>query len=117
LAYILILDDDAAIRELLEILLTEEGYEVESAQDNSHALAAIKEREPALILFDMRSPGAGGHAFVEAYRELPDASAILIAVSGIADLEQEAARIGADGFLPKPFDIEDVLAMVRKALS
>ena len=51
------------------------------------------------------------------YRRLPRATARLIAVSAIADIEDESARIGADGFLTKPFEIEDLLAIVGRSMA
>src|SRR4051794_27994973 len=71
LGYILVLDDDDATRELLDILLTEEGYEVRAASNAAEALALAGERQPALILFDMLLGTLRGAAFVESYRQLP----------------------------------------------
>ena len=59
--------------------------------------------------------GEGGAHFVERYRQLPGASALLVAVSGMVDLEGEAVRLGVDRFLGKPFELEDVLAIVSAA--
>ena len=115
-SYILVLEDDQTTRELLEIVLTDEGYEARSAGTVSQALAVARERQPAVILFDMLLPDEGGEGFVRAYRALPGAMARLIAVSGIADLEDEAGRIGADAFLAKPFELDELLAVVAKAL-
>ena len=115
-AYILVLEDDQTTRELLEIVLTDEGYETRSAGTVSQALAVAQERQPALVLFDMLLPDANGEDFVTAYRALPGATARLIAVSGVANLEHEAARIGAEAFLAKPFELEELLAVVAKLL-
>jgi DNA-binding response OmpR family regulator len=60
-------------------------------------------------------PDLNGVDFVTRYRELPHSTAALIAVSAIANLAEVATRIGADGFLAKPFEIEDLLSAVAKA--
>jgi CheY-like chemotaxis protein len=112
----LVVDDDRAICELLEILLSEEGYEVACATTIARALDLAATHQVDLILFDMSLADGDGEHFVERYRRLPQASARLIAVSGIANLEQEATRIGADGFLTKPFEIDDLLSTVSRAM-
>ena len=111
---ILVVEDDRALCELLEFVLADEGYDVRCARTASEALDLAEQRQPAVILFDMHLANGTGEDFLRAYRALPDASARLIAVSGIANLEGEAARIGAHGFLKKPFELEDLLASVDK---
>jgi DNA-binding response OmpR family regulator len=83
-AYILVLEDDQTTRELLEIVLTDEGYDARSASSVAQALAVAQEREPVLVLFDMLLQDQRGDDFVKAYRAMPGATARLIAVSGIA---------------------------------
>jgi two-component system phosphate regulon response regulator PhoB len=114
--YILVVEDDDVLRELLEIVLTEEGYEVHVASSAAEALDLVRQCQPALILFDVLLRDQHGAAFVECYRQLPDANAPLIAVSAMADLESEAARIGADDFLAKPFDLDDLLTRLERAI-
>jgi DNA-binding response OmpR family regulator len=117
MSYILVVEDEDVLRELLEIVLAEEGYEVRSATNASRALEMAACERPSLIVFDLTLPDLGGAELVERYRELPDATAALIAVSGVANLEEEAARIGADGFLAKPFELEDLLSLVTRTLT
>ena len=114
--YILVVEDDRSLCELLEMLLAFEGYDVRCATTASQALDLAEQHQPAVILFDMRLSHGSGEDFLAAYRALPNASARLIAVSGIANLEDEAARIGAHGFLKKPFDLADLLAIVAESL-
>ena len=114
--YILVVDDDDALRELLEIVLTDEGYEVQVAGSAAQALNLARKRQPALILFDVLLGDQHGAAFVESYRQLPDATAPMLAVSALADLAAEAARIGADDFLAKPFDLDDLLARLKRVI-
>ena len=117
MSYILVVEDEDILRELLEIVLSEEGYEVRSATTAVDALDMAACERPAAIVFDMTLPDLCGAAFVKRYRELPDATAPLIAVSGIPNLADEAERIGIDGFLAKPFELEDLLSLVHRSLT
>jgi DNA-binding response OmpR family regulator len=111
---VLVVEDDEAICELVEEILTEEGYEVRCAQDGRHALRLVEERPPGVILFDLAMPDMGGEGFIAMYRSLPNADAALIVVSGAHDLVDVAARIRADDYLTKPFDIDQLLGVVTR---
>jgi DNA-binding response OmpR family regulator len=113
---VLVIEDDESISALVEELLADEGYEVRCAHDAGGALDLIGQRPPAVILFDLGLPDMGGEQFVTAYRSLPNADAALIAVSGAHDLADVAAHIGADDFIAKPFDINDLLGTVKQAV-
>ena len=114
MSYILVVEDEDALRELLEIVLSEEGYEVRSATTAARALDLASSERPSLVVFDVTLPDLNGTTFAERYRELPNATAPLIAVSGIANLAEEAERIGIDGFLTKPFDLDDLIGLVGR---
>jgi DNA-binding response OmpR family regulator len=114
-AYILILDDDRETRELLEILLSEEGHEVGTAASASTALDLINTRDPDLIFLDLRLAGHSGEHFIQAYRAPPNARAPLVLLSAAADLEQVAARSGVR-YLAKPYDLDELLQTVAKLL-
>ena len=116
MSYILIVEDEDILRELLEIVLSEEGYAVRSATTPVRALDMAATERPSLIVFDMTLPDLSGADFVRRYRELPGCTAPLIAVSGIPNLAEEADRVGADGFLTKPFELDDLLGLVRRTL-
>jgi len=117
MSYILVVEDEDLLLELLETVLAEEGYAVRSAANASRALELAAGEQPSLIIFDISLPDLSGAELVERYRALPDATASLIAVSGIANLAQEADRIGADGFLTKPFELDDLLSLVNQTLT
>ena len=114
--YVLVLDDDVGIRELVEAVLFEEGYEVVSARDTDAALRLVQERPATLIFFDLALAHGSGESFVSAYRALPDATASMVVLSGAPNLQETAARLGADGYLTKPFDLDDLLAAVKAAI-
>ena len=116
MSYVLVIEDEDVLRELLEIVLAEEGHDVRGATNASRALEMVGGERPSVIVFDMTLPDLSGAEFVKRYRRLPDATATLIAVSGIANLEEEATRIGADGYLTKPFELDDLLRLVNQSL-
>jgi two-component system, chemotaxis family, chemotaxis protein CheY len=114
---ILVVDDDAALRRIVFALLTEEGYSVMEAPDGAAALARAREVTPGLILLDMRMPVMNGWEFARRYRAQPPPHAPIICVTAAADAAAVAARgaqIGAVASLSKPFDLDDLLALVER---
>ena len=116
-AYILVLDDDEALRELLEITLSDEGYAVQSAATSEEALAMAAQQQPRVILFDLTLGNSRGEGFATTYSQLPNATARLIVVSGAVNIAERAAEMGVDGYLVKPYELDDLLATVAKAFS
>ena len=113
---ILIVDDEMQIRMLLRTTLTRAGYQVVEASNAREALAAKAIDKPELILLDLGLPDRDGLELVEALRR--DSPARLIIVSAREDIEQKVAALdlGADDYVTKPFDTEELLARVRAAL-
>jgi two-component system chemotaxis response regulator CheY len=114
---ILVVDDDEAVRRLLSWALTDEGYAVLEAPDGAVALARAQEAAPGLILLDMRMPVLDGWAFARRYRARPGPHAPIVCVTAALDPAAAAARgaqIGAVATLSKPFDLDDLLAVVRR---
>src|SRR5829696_4883582 len=94
MSYILVVDDDESICDVIELTLTDEGYEVVCARNGEHALCLLQERAPALVLFDLVMPDQGGEDFINACRQVPNGAAPMIVVSGMPNLDQIAAQIG-----------------------
>ena len=117
MGYILVVDDDESICDVIEWALTDEGYEVVCARNGGHALRLLQERPPALILSDLVMPDQGGEAFIKACRQVPNGAAPMIVVSGFPNLDRIAAQIGADGSLAKPFELADLLDTIRATLA
>lgn len=115
--YILVVDDDVSICDLIAEVLREEGYEVSATRDATRALRPIEQRPPALILLDLSVADQSAGSIVKAVRELPGRTTSVIVVSGHADAGQRAAQVGADGYLPKPFDIPILVDTVQAVLS
>jgi len=117
-AKILVIDDEAGIRESLEVLLTLEGYRVEMAIDGEEGLAMLEQRSYDLVLLDLALPGQTGLELLpqihERYPELP---VVMITAYGTVDNVVEAVRAGAENFVQKPWDNEKLLADIRSAIA
>jgi DNA-binding response OmpR family regulator len=110
---ILLVEDEADIRAALAILLADEGYEVLAAPDGFDGLASLDGIAPDVIILDWRMPVIDGGRFIRALRdEWKLHTPVLVITAGRASRE-EALSAGADDFLAKPFDLEDLLAKVR----
>lgn len=111
---VLVVDDDDSIREFVSVALTDEGYEVLTAEDGAAALETVQRRQPGVILLDMRMPVMDGWEFARAYRAFPDPHVPIVVVTAARDAADRAAQIQADGYLAKPFDLDDLLAIVER---
>src|ERR1700736_3601808 len=116
LGYVLIIDDEAAIRESLETLLQIEGYEVESAESGEEGLALLGERSFDLVLLDLALPDRIGiDLLAEIGAHDPQLSVIMITAYGTVENAVKAMQAGAANFVQKPWDNEKLLADVRTA--
>jgi DNA-binding NtrC family response regulator len=115
---ILIIDDEASIRESLETLLTLEGYNVETATEGESGLDQIDRATYDLVLLDLALPGKNGLEVLHVIRERhPDLPVIMITAFGTVDNVVEAIRTGAQNFVQKPWDNEKLLADIRSAIA
>ena len=113
---ILIVDDDEALRESLELMLSAEGYEVVSAPDGEAALQRLEASSFDLVLCDLRMPGIDGMELLpQIARSAPGLTIIMMSAYGTGDLAIEAMRRGAYDYLAKPFQPAEVLLAIRKA--
>ena len=120
MAKILVIEDDADIRKLLKHRLESEGYETAFAWDAVTALTAARKAEPDLIILDLGLPGGDGWVVMERLQTLAPFSMIPIVVVSAQPAEPHAERAlaaGAHAFVTKPFDAENLLAVLREALS
>jgi two-component system, chemotaxis family, chemotaxis protein CheY len=111
---ILVVDDDLSIRDLVEMALADHGYAVEPAPNGVEALEIVRRARPNVILLDMRMPLMDGWEFARAYRELPGPHAPIIVLTAARDARERAAEINAEGYLGKPFDLDDLLELVAQ---
>jgi DNA-binding NtrC family response regulator len=115
---ILIVDDEAALRETLEALLSLEGYHVESVSTGEAGLDSIERNAYDLVLLDLALPGKNGIEILSLIRERqPALPVIMITAFGTVDNVMDAMRTGAQNFIQKPWDNEKLLADIRSAIA
>jgi DNA-binding response OmpR family regulator len=116
-ARILVVDDDPALLTSLARMLTSEGFAVDVATDGAEGLTRARARRPTLVLLDLRMPVLDGAAFLAAFRALPAGAAVpVILITGSQDTAAARRRIDPRGvvlLLPKPFELDTLLAAVR----
>lgn len=119
MASILIIEDEAPIRDNLRQLLRLEGYEVLEAADGVSGIETVRTTRPDLVLCDILMPGMDGYGVLAELRSTPDLVAIpFIFLTASANLEDrsQALKRGADDYLIKPFKIADLLAAIKRQL-
>jgi two-component system, NtrC family, response regulator PilR len=115
---VLVCDDEPSLREMLGILLRRAGYEITLASGLREALARVAESEPFdAVITDLRMPDGSGMDVLRAARERDDSTQVLM-ITAHATTEQavEAMRLGAYDYVQKPFENEELLAALEKAL-
>jgi putative two-component system response regulator len=115
---VLVADDDPSVRALLHELLTRDGYRVDAVGDGESVLAAL-EQSPDVILLDVRLPGPDGLAVCREIKSNPATRLTpVIILTGLPerDYRISAINVGADDFLTKPFDVEELRARVRSLI-
>jgi DNA-binding NtrC family response regulator len=115
---ILVIDDEAAIRESLEVLLKLEGYSTSMAADGVEGLRTLDQENFDLVLLDLALPGQSGLELLPQIKERhPELPIIMITAYGTVDNVVEAIRAGAENFIQKPWDNEKLLADIRSAVA
>jgi two-component system, OmpR family, KDP operon response regulator KdpE len=115
-ARILVVDDDAAIRRLLRNTLVRAGYEVVEAGDAKSTLRQAAATPPSAILLDLGLPDRDGLALIPLLRKQGDAVILIVSARDAVDEKVAALDLGADDFVTKPFDTDELLARLRVAL-
>jgi len=116
-ARILVIDDDETVRRSLEAVLKEDGYEVDVAENGKEAIAKSKARLYNLALVDLRLPDMDGIELLTTMRDTTP-KMVKIIVTGYPSLENaiEAVNRGADGYIVKPYTVEDLLRKIKEHL-
>jgi len=113
---VLIVDDDAALRESLKLILSAEGYNVFTADSGEAALQIVADEEIDAVVTDLRMPGLDGFELIpQISRQLPGIPIILMSAHGTEDLAVEAIQRGAYDYLAKPFQPSEIRLTLRKA--
>lgn len=114
---ILVVDDDASQRRLIEFWLKEEGYSVATASDGDAGLRAFEDKSPALVVADIRMPGLNGLDLLGRIKAISsDAPVILITAFGTVSDAVGAMKLGAADYVLKPLNPEELKLNVRRAL-
>ncbi len=122
MATVLIVDDEQHIRLLIEQTLEEledDGVELLTASDGEEALAVVEHHRPDLVFLDVMMPRRNGFEVCRAIKQelgLADTYVVLLTAKGQAYDRQQGAEVGADLYMTKPFDPDDLLARAREAL-
>jgi len=115
---ILVVDDEAMIRDLCSHILTSEGYAVTVAPNGEQALAELGRNPTDLLISDIKMPGMDGLELFERVRaEKPDIVTVLITGHGTLDTAIESLMMGVEGFVLKPFTQEELLTTVERAVN
>jgi two-component system response regulator RegA len=115
--HLLIVDDDATFRAVLERAMRRRGFAVESAADVDHALALARRTPPTHAVVDLRMPGRSGLALLPELRRLGDGTMQIVVLTGYASIATavEAIKLGATQYLAKPADADDIVAAFAAA--
>jgi two-component system response regulator AtoC len=114
---VLIVDDDAAMGKVLAALLAQEGMDPQGVAGGAEALAALETAPFDLVITDLRMPGMDGMTLLgQLTRHRPEVPVIMLTAHGTVPLAVEALKAGATDFVLKPFDREELIYSVRKAL-
>ncbi len=115
---ILVVDDDPDILEALSEILEAEGFEIRRARNGKEALERLEPDPPQLILLDLMMPVMDGWEFAQRLRQRGTLSNIpIIVLSADRNVGSKAQDIGAVGYLAKPFELNELLEMVHRALN
>jgi two-component system response regulator PilR (NtrC family) len=116
-AKILIVEDEQSIRDVLKILLEDEGYAIVTAPDGREGLAWLQKDIFDLIITDIKMPGADGFDILKKSQEVaPESMVIMITAFGTIESAIEAMKLGAYDYVHKPFKIDEIRLIVRNAL-
>jgi len=115
---LLIVDDQYGIRLLLHEIFKKEGYEVFQAANGFQAIDIVIKDCPDLVILDMKIPGMDGVEILKRIKEInKEIKVILMTAYGELDIIEEAKKLGALRYFPKPFDIDEIKKVVREHTS
>ena len=117
MAKVLVVDDQSDMRWLLSRLLREQGFEVDTANDGVQVLSRVQQEAPQVILLDLKMPQLDGLQALAQLKELvPEVPVIVITAYGDVPSAVQAMKLGAYDFLTKPFDNDELLYTVKRAV-
>lgn len=113
---ILIVDDDENIAELISLYLIKECYDVQIASDGDEAISMFKSFEPSLVLLDIMLPGKDGYQVCREIRMMSDTPVIMLSAKGETFDKVLGLELGADDYIMKPFEAQEMVARVKAVL-
>ena len=113
---ILLVDDEPNILQFLEMGLTNEGFEVLTAQDGMAAITLAKEFQPHVAILDVMMPGMDGFEVCRMLKKTEDVAIIMLTARDEVDDRVKGLNLGADDYMAKPFSFEELLARVQARL-
>lgn len=113
---ILVVDDDSRIRDVLRRQLSYEGYQVDLAADSKEAFTQVADNPPDLVVLDLMLPGMSGLEVCRRLRSADDMPILMLTAKGTLEDKIDGLDSGADDYLVKPFEPEELLARVRALL-
>lgn len=113
---ILIVDDDENISDLISLYLEKECFDTRTASDGEAGLEIFKQYEPDLIILDIMLPGIDGYEVLKKVRQMSEVPVIMLSAKGEVFDKVLGLKIGADDYMVKPFDTNELVARVRTIL-
>jgi DNA-binding response OmpR family regulator len=113
---ILVIDDEAKLRDLLHVYLEQEGYRVVEASNGREALYVARVEKPDLVILDQMMPEMGGYEFMRAFAKEADTPVILLTAKVDDQDKILGLELGADDYVTKPFNVRELIARVRAVL-
>ena len=115
-ANIAIIEDDKDISSILANILNENGYSFKQAYDGSQAMKLLKNESFDLVLMDLMLPYVNGETLIYELRKISDTPVIVISAKSMMETKLEVLRLGADDYIIKPFDINEVIVRIEVVL-
>ncbi|HLL76643.1 MAG TPA: sigma-54 dependent transcriptional regulator [Pyrinomonadaceae bacterium] len=117
MANLLVVDDEQGMRQLLTLVFSRAGHAVRAAENGRRAMDQLREAPADLIVSDVKMPDMDGISLLREAREmLPDVAVVMMTAFATVDTAREAFKLGADDFVQKPFDVDELKLIVERAL-
>ena len=113
---ILVVEDDRNILQILKLYLEKTGYSVITCERGDTAFDAFEKTQPAIVLLDVMLPGCDGYEVLTRIRKISNTPVIMLTAKGDILDKVNGLEAGADDYIPKPFDIKELLARIRAVL-
>ena len=114
---VLVVEDDSDLRQTIQWMLEDEGFLVETAADGREALDRATQRKPSLVILDMGLPIIDGNGVAAGLHSTYGDTVTILTMTADGHAAEKAQRIGAIGYLSKPFDLDALVNAVRSALT